>query len=84
MTLAQTPADTIFLIQSVAIAADSDLDYIRQGLRSGSWAKLICRHPVKKPVVFEVLLDNTVHLTVPAALANRVKVSPSAAGRSLT
>lgn len=74
MTLAQAPSNSICQITSIDISNDSDLVYLRNGLRAGSWLQVICRHPSTNPLILEVRLENLLHISVPITFAECVRV----------
>lgn len=74
MSLAEAPFNTNYRICSFLPFDKYPEWYMAVGIRPGTTAKVICRHPACQPKYVEVELGNGLLLTLPFELAEDVAV----------
>lgn len=74
MSLAEALINAPYRIRSFVPYGKYSAGYAAAGIRPGSIATVVCRHPARQPKFVEVELDNGLLMTIPISLAHDVSV----------
>lgn len=74
MSLAEAPVNVEYRISSHVPHGKYPQGYAAAGIRPGSLATVVCRHPANTPLVVEVELENGLLMTLPISLARDLSV----------